>query len=242
MMRDPLLDVLKGYGIVLVIFAHTYKGEIQNVIYLYHMPLFFFLSGVTFSYASSGGLQLIKRKFRSIMLPYFSFSILSFIYWWLIESRFRPIHTKPLFDGFLGDFPMAAQQFINIFAGMSFPNSFLYNIVMWFLPCLFVASVLYYIVKLVFKQYAVFVLILLASVYFFFERQIPPLIWCTEIAFVALPFMYGGETLYSWCRESPIKVQILMALSLAVICFIVISEYHPYVRMRSHHMGIWWPP
>jgi len=46
--RDILLDVLKGLGIFLVVFAHTCKADVgqKSVIYLFHMPLFFVLSGL----------------------------------------------------------------------------------------------------------------------------------------------------------------------------------------------------
>lgn len=52
-MRDHLIDVAKGIGILLVVFAHIYKGSCTDFIYLFHMPLFFYLSGATFAFSNS---------------------------------------------------------------------------------------------------------------------------------------------------------------------------------------------
>lgn len=60
--RDDRLDALKGFGIILVVFGHALRGVyeaglIQNAaifhlvddaIYSFHMPLFFFMSGLVF--------------------------------------------------------------------------------------------------------------------------------------------------------------------------------------------------
>lgn len=53
MHRNDNLDVLKGLGILLVVIGHSEyvlrgKGELFNLIYSVHMPLFFLISGVFF--------------------------------------------------------------------------------------------------------------------------------------------------------------------------------------------------
>jgi fucose 4-O-acetylase-like acetyltransferase len=47
-------DIAKGIGILLVVFGHNSivvdeKRELFNVMYSFHMPLFFFLSGLFFN-------------------------------------------------------------------------------------------------------------------------------------------------------------------------------------------------
>lgn len=50
MKRDNVIDVAKGIGIVLVVFAHiNFTEPIQFFIYSFHMPLFFIISGVLFT-------------------------------------------------------------------------------------------------------------------------------------------------------------------------------------------------
>ena len=139
MKRDLTIDIMKGLGILLVVLGHTYNDS--QVIYSFHMPLFFILSGASMSFSTHG--FSLARRFKAIIVPYFCFSLLSFIYWLLIESHFRPFDNTPLFEGVLGTFDLRWQQFINIFLAENTVNSFAYNVVLWFLPCLFVADCLY---------------------------------------------------------------------------------------------------
>lgn len=45
--RIPFYDVAKGIGIILVVFGHlTTNNTISAIIYSFHMPFFFFVSGV----------------------------------------------------------------------------------------------------------------------------------------------------------------------------------------------------
>lgn len=45
-MRLPWIDALKGFGIMLVVFAHySLPVALDTYIFSFHMPLFFFISG-----------------------------------------------------------------------------------------------------------------------------------------------------------------------------------------------------
>ncbi len=83
--RIEWVDVAKGLGIILVSFGHLRNGDGQSVwlpalnplisaIYLFHMPLFFFLAGITFSGRGSFA-EFIKRKAKTLLVPYFVFSL-----------------------------------------------------------------------------------------------------------------------------------------------------------------------
>lgn len=73
--RIDWIDMAKGYGILFVILGHLDEGDIVGTwIYTFHMPLFFFLSGYVFS-TKYDFKTFIKRKFKSIIIPYFSLGI-----------------------------------------------------------------------------------------------------------------------------------------------------------------------
>ena len=77
--RLDYLDVAKGIGILLVIFGHCqlgWIGSVHSLIYSFHMPLFFFISGVCFSNKYTFSTLAVKR-FRQIILPTIYFSIIS---------------------------------------------------------------------------------------------------------------------------------------------------------------------
>lgn len=59
--RDEQLDILKGIGIILVVFAHVCSGYASTLVFLFHMPLFFFLSGAAMSYSKSKRYDIWKK-------------------------------------------------------------------------------------------------------------------------------------------------------------------------------------
>lgn len=142
MQRDKLIDIAKGFGILLVVFAHTYKGDISSVIYYFHMPMFFILTGCALTYSKSTAIKW-KRLCSSIILPYIVFSLITFAYWTFVESRFRPMHDNEVIPGLGGVISYKWQQFINILTAIDSKDAFIYNIVLWYLPCLFVCRILY---------------------------------------------------------------------------------------------------
>ena len=88
--RVEWVDIAKGIGIFLVVFCHTLRGVMKHEImppawafvdtwvYAFHMPLFFFLSGlfVEGSLRRSGFGEYVDSKLRRIVWPYFVWSIL----------------------------------------------------------------------------------------------------------------------------------------------------------------------
>ena len=83
--RIEWIDVAKGVGIVLVSFGHLRNGDGESVwlpaldapidaIYLFHMPLFFLLGGITFSRRGEFKAFLV-RKAKTLLVPYYVFSL-----------------------------------------------------------------------------------------------------------------------------------------------------------------------
>ena len=62
--RDANIDVMKALGIILVILGHTYHHG--NFIYLFHMPLFFILSGTTLIYSKIYNIISVPLKWDEL--------------------------------------------------------------------------------------------------------------------------------------------------------------------------------
>ncbi|WP_165731740.1 acyltransferase family protein [Polaribacter sp. 20A6] len=89
------VDNAKGIGIVLVVFGHVLRGIfakglsisndtfmfIDDIIYSFHMPLFFLISGffINKSLSKYGGKELIINKAKTIMYPYFIWSVIQIL-------------------------------------------------------------------------------------------------------------------------------------------------------------------
>jgi len=89
--RIDWVDTAKGIGIVLVVYGHVARGVfnaglygdkvsfnlVDNIIYSFHMPLFFFLSGLFFvSSFNKRGSRLILSKVDSIFYAYIVWSFI----------------------------------------------------------------------------------------------------------------------------------------------------------------------
>lgn len=241
-MRDKLIDVARGIGILLVVFAHIYEGIATNIIYLFHMPLFFFLSGATISFSKSQfDRNYVNKRIKTLLVPYFLFSLISFFYWWRIESYFRPSFDSPIFDGIMGNLSMPIQQFINIFLSISFGSAFVYNSPLWFLTCLFISIVCYTLIKKYIGKYSFFCCCLSAALYFSFLRVVGMhLPWCFEIALTTLPLLWLGDNTYKRIRMSTSIEAFFISIVSLIISFSIVLEFHPSVNMKVHHFGTWW--
>lgn len=134
--RTFLLDAVKGLAIALVVLGHTNQGEIfrgwwggstfgtqlDAFIYSFHMPAFFFVSGtlVGISAARRSAWAYIVRKAQTLLYPYLIWAVLL-------------IAVKTLVGGALGLRPPGVKLTL---------LALLTGELAWFLPALFVASVL----------------------------------------------------------------------------------------------------
>lgn len=68
--RIEYLDQARGIGIIAVIIGHIASGCTKQIIYSFHMPLFFLIGGMFISDKYSVN-QYIKRKARELLIPYY---------------------------------------------------------------------------------------------------------------------------------------------------------------------------
>lgn len=139
-MRLHWVDALKGFGIMLVVFAH-YKLPIalDTYIFSFHMPLFFFISGFLFNITKYTELatNFVKGRFKSLIIPYFVFASLTCLFYFLMDEFFSPGIVTLKFFG--------ADIFYIVYSILYSQTSMIsYNEPLWFLTCLFVTELLYF--------------------------------------------------------------------------------------------------
>ena len=134
--RLNTLDIAKGIGIILVIFAHVnYTPSLLTPIYSFHMPLFFILSGMVFDCTKYPRLrQFLRRRWQTMILPYLFFSVLSLVYVFVSERLFA--HAVDLKAG------EYISSFFQIFLAQG--SSPVLNTPLWFVPCLFAVELIYF--------------------------------------------------------------------------------------------------
>lgn len=124
--RVTHIDIAKGIGILLVIFGHNWivlndKSEIYNIVYSFHVPLFFFLSGIFFSPGKSFPATL-KEKADSLLKPYLVTTVFVEILFFIFKAN-----DDPFGESIIGIFYAAGPHIRWVWT--------------WFLPHLFWVSI-----------------------------------------------------------------------------------------------------
>ena len=91
--RVEWIDAVKGLGIILVIFAHANKTILTKYIYLFHMPLFFYISGKLFNIDNLNFRSFVKKKIDRLIIPCFAYGILIVLFN-ILNSTILYIKTK----------------------------------------------------------------------------------------------------------------------------------------------------
>ena len=108
------VDSLKGFAIFLVVLGHgiilfpinikeMYMGckFLYDFIYLFHMPLFFFISGFCFSYHDDYS-NFIRKKIKRLLLPYCYFGVFdAIVRLCLVKYVNRPADIESIVVDFL---------------------------------------------------------------------------------------------------------------------------------------------
>jgi len=196
-LRLSWIDIAKGLGIFLVILGHliTIGSPIFKWIGSFHMPLFFFLSGLVFNY-NNNLLNSLKTIFARLILPYILIIVIIYL---LISLLIPPWHPKSiiitLFEVFYTGIPYS-----------------LHAAHLWFLICLASVQILFIIIKKLKltkeKEYLIIVISVMFSlsigfVYTHYLNKfclfklylIPRLPFNIETALMALFFFYLGHEL-----------------------------------------------
>lgn len=143
--RIEAIDIAKGIGIFLVVIGHfinmnSYPGR---VIYSFHMPLFFFLSGICFNEKKYATLQeLFGNRARTLLWPCFCFTI-----------------TISLFQSVLISIPFCSLR-------QELPGA------LWFLPILFVAEIFYFYLCKMKKNYRLMILLIFYCIGVLFHENL----------------------------------------------------------------------
>ena len=200
-MRLPWIDALKGFGIALVVFAHYRLPEaLDTYIFSFHMPLFFFISGFLFNfvkYTGSAG-NFVKGRFRSLIIPYFGFAVLTCLFYFLLDELYSPGVASIKF--FKDDILYMTYSILYALTSM-----ISFNGPLWFLTCLFVTELLFYwLAKRYYWQPGKLLIWLTAAgiIGYLYSVYVPfRLIWNADVALTAVVF-YGAGNLFRKFIES----------------------------------------
>jgi len=150
--RNQGLDIVKGIGILLVFLGHSvWSGGLTfGSIFAFHMPLFFFVSGILFSPEKYGDLQKILRHVAMVFLvPYLVFNVMGAATWWLSQNFPQDLQgvCKAVYTVFIGCHPQTngPTWFLVVLAEVQLATWFALRISKRSLPVLLAAAAFVYV-------------------------------------------------------------------------------------------------
>ena len=154
-----------------------------SIIWTFHMPLFFFLSGLTAKSWSPGSIVKFSIGLKSLLIPYLFFSLISIAFWMTTQKSMTSGHV---WFSELGEMAYGV-------AGHE--KTMAYNVPLWFFTCLLSVRILFAALTSVTRskplQCACAVsLAIVAHVWLF--PQLDSVVWNADLAMVALVFFIAG--------------------------------------------------
>lgn len=227
--RIEWIDIAKGIGMICVLIGHSESSILGNFVYLFHMPLFFFLAGYVYNDSQSNTpMKFFIKRIKSIYLPFIIYSTVFLIchnvFYRLniYDSNITYIYTN-------GEFVKKIVKII--FGGVTEPMLFTF----WFFTSLFTICILFNILSYFFsiskftgKEYVRLICILLiyaigfGTIYFnmYFPAHI-------NTSMIGLLIYYAG--FLSKKFQDVIKYNLQIAVT--SLCILIISSFYGHIDM-----------
>lgn len=223
------IDAAKGIGILGVVAAHT-QGLWYGIGYLYTynalvcISIFFLISGYLFNvekYIHSITL-FIKTRFNQLIIPLFSFVIISLVMQY-VYFRFTGVILTKAFWNF--------DLFTLISGVLSINTYYMFRFTsLWFLAALFVCEIVFYfLLKITDNPFCLGAIITLCSVpvLIFYHNLFSPFWFAPGIVAMGLYFMGYVYKKYNISKKINSYILLILLLIFAIIGF-----------QRESHMGI----
>lgn len=235
--RIHWIDIARGIGIIFVIYAHVLGSyDFRHLIYAFHMPLFFFLSGVVYNadkYISF--VSFLNKNFKHILIPYFIFAFLTFPLWLIRLENYNIFSFQIL------------KQFLSIFYANSNNGLMAFNNILWFLPALFVTKILFGFLNNLFKNLKLlFLILLLISIFGYLVSIFLPFLKLplgaetaiTGVVFYGLGFLwFGSEKAKKIVTKNKYILFPLLLIFGGILSNIDFNYYGHQIDMRLNHLN-----
>lgn len=238
--RYVYIDIAKGIGMVLVILSHTqgfYKGGYYFT--AFYMQLFFVLSGYLFVQCDYNIQKELMRRCRRLLLPYFAYNL-------LLVGIFCPMYfystPPPLYNYTIQTIEVYVFKAISgilysrydwmIPINFDEPLLFIGNGPTWFLSCMFISSMFFYLTMRN-QHRIVSIIICIVAVSLLLNCSPILLPWSIDTAFLGCLFMICGWYLKKYEFECvSLRVCIVLTGVYYILC-----KYNPGINMSIRLYG-----
>lgn len=221
--RIGWIDTLKGIGILTVVAGHIFPEAVSRYLFLFHMPLFFFIGGFLFKPSADWKGYLSKKAFH-LLVPYVAFLCLIYIPYELREIvAGRETLVKAAIRPVLGGRYLIA-----------------WTAVFWYVTCFFIVQqVMNFLINKMSKKVIDLLMLVSLLVSYAISTFVPQfwLPWNADVALAALPVFYLGY-LYKGAQQRVDRFKVLFFV--LTVAAMALTYYYPANKydMKTGSYGI----
>lgn len=227
--RVEWIDNAKGIAIICVILGHFGVNDwLSDIIYTFHMPLFFFISGLylTKNIQYKSFVPFIHKKIIRLLIPYLFFSFLLLLFYRLI-TFYTDILPNSENINYLN-------SSLNIFFELK--RDTLVRCHLWFLTSLFLSNTLIWLIcKYLSRLYqfiSVIMISLIAFIYNHYSRHTT--VFFIDVTMVACLFVYAGTFFIKYEKKFSNKI------SLVYFIIYILSSYLNYMILNKSNVDMYY--
>lgn len=189
------------------------------------MPLFLIISG--FFYPKKSNANDLKKRFKTLIVPYFFWALFLFVFW-LVIAKNMGVSAELGLSNF--------KNFIGIFYAQGGMNYMDWGIPMWFLPMLFVSFCFRYLIDLLFHNSLMkfVILLIFATVGYYLDMDLP---WSFNVAFVAAFFLFIGENSFKKINQFPAGIASYILIVVLFVLHFVLYDQNAKIDMYRSEYG-----
>lgn len=215
-------DAAKAIGIFFIVIGHVFhdQGIYAQYVYSFHVPLFFFLTGVTFSRGKNGFWKFLIQKLTRLLVPFYIFAAVS---WgaYAILGKFVSSFAEKAIDSSV---PAIIISTLKGYCAVNTP--------LWFLPCLFLELLFLYAITFIIDRiaskrrlsYALFGISIISAIviqYVIYKFSLFPTkapIFKADVAIAMLPFSLSGVLFSKFAAQNQKNLRKPYIFILSLLC------------------------
>lgn len=207
--RYVFIDITKGIGILLVVICHIniLPGCMSSTVNSFHMPLFFFVSGLFFNQYMKPA-KLFRSKMNRLIKPYYIWAVPMFLIYELVTPKI---------------YSSAFSQLQDFFLGMR-EHNYVFTSTMWFLTSLFVVYFIAFLYSQILQKYKLVMILGLLGLLLYVDKKDIILPLNADVSLYMMPFFLIAYKLRCHILTKQVP-KLIVAMSVSILTVYTITDY-----------------
>ncbi|MGG0308383.1 acyltransferase family protein [Priestia megaterium] len=206
--RNKLIDIMKGAGIICVVFGHLNVEILHHYLFWFHMPLYFMISG--YLYKGINNKHTLNdwaiRKCKRLLVPYLSFGIV------ILAIVIAQENTLAIIPEYIKTIVIGGRSLVYFYG------------VFWFVTCLLVTQIVFAYITTYIRSNAIIIsivaiLYIIAHLYSLSQPTIK-ILWSVDTTMISIVYYsigYYSKNIVDKIRLPHVVISLIVIGSLVIL-------------------------